>query len=80
MITTLLLLHTNMAAMTSHANQELESLSKNGREVLILGDININFLKYKEDNQTSEYLDIGSWSYANNYKTDQNNRSHLHTH
>jgi hypothetical protein len=33
-------------------------LNNKGREVFILGDINIDFLKYNSDNQTSEYLDM----------------------
>jgi hypothetical protein len=33
-------------------------LNNRGREVFILGDINIGFLKYNSDNQTSEYLDM----------------------
>ena len=33
-------------------------LNNYGREIFILGDINIDFLKYNNDNQTSEYLDI----------------------
>jgi hypothetical protein len=33
-------------------------LNNKGREVFILGDINIDFFKYNSDNQTSEYLDM----------------------
>ena len=35
--------------------EQLENLNNKGKEVFILGDINIDFLKYNDDNQTSEY-------------------------
>ena len=38
--------------------KQLESLNSKGKEVLILGDVNIDFLKYNKDVQTSEYLDM----------------------
>ena len=38
--------------------KQLESLNSKGKEVLIVGDVNIDFLKYNSDAQTSEYLDM----------------------
>ena len=38
--------------------EQLENLNNKGKEVFILGDINVDFLKYNYDNQTSEYLDM----------------------
>jgi len=38
--------------------KQSESLNSKGKEVLILGDINIDFLKYNKDAQTSAYLDM----------------------
>jgi len=35
-----------------------ERLKIKGHEVFVLGDININFLKYNDDNYTSDYLDM----------------------
>ena len=37
---------------------QLEKLNTKGHEVLVLGDFNENLLKYNEDKQTSEYLDM----------------------
>ena len=37
--------------------KQLETLNSKGKEVLLLGDVNIDFLKYNKDAQTSEYLD-----------------------
>ena len=37
---------------------QLEELNTKGHEVLALGDFNENLLKYNEDKQTSEYLDM----------------------
>ena len=34
------------------------TVNNKGKEVFILGDINIDFLKYNDNNQTSEYLDM----------------------
>ena len=38
--------------------KQLEQLNTKGHEVLVLGDLNENLLKYNEDKQTSEYLDM----------------------
>ena len=38
--------------------KQLEQLNTKGREVSVLGDLNENLLKYNEDKQTSEYLDM----------------------
>ena len=38
--------------------ERLDKLNNKGKGVFILGDINIDFLKYNNDNQTSEYLDM----------------------
>ena len=38
--------------------EQLDNLNNKGKEVFILGDINVDFLKYNDDNQTSEYLDM----------------------
>lgn len=38
--------------------EQLDNLNNKGKEIFILGDINVDFLKYNDDNQTSEYLDI----------------------
>ena len=38
--------------------KQLETLNSKGKEVLLFGDVNINFLKYNKDAQTSEYLDM----------------------
>ena len=38
--------------------KQLESLNSKGKEVMILGDVNIDFLKYNKDAQTSAYLDM----------------------
>ena len=38
--------------------KQLGQLNTKGREVLVLGDFNENILKYNEDKQTSEYLDM----------------------
>ena len=38
--------------------EQLDKLNNKGKEVFILGDINVDFLKYNDDNQTSEYLDM----------------------
>ena len=37
--------------------KQLNSLNSKGKEVMILGDVNIDFLKYDKDAQTSAYLD-----------------------
>lgn len=37
---------------------KLENLNDKGHEVIVVGDMNINFLKYNDDNKTSEYLDM----------------------
>ena len=37
--------------------EQLDNLNNEGKEVFILGDINVDFLKY-DDNQTSEYSDM----------------------
>ena len=38
--------------------KQLEQLNTKGHEVLVLGDLDENLLKYNEDKQTSEYLDM----------------------
>ena len=38
--------------------EQLDNLNNKGKEVFILGDINVDFLKYNDDHQTSEYLDM----------------------
>lgn len=38
--------------------ERLDKLNNKRKEVFIVDDINIGFLKYNSDNQTSEYLDI----------------------
>ena len=38
--------------------QRIEQLNTKGHEVLVVGDLNENLLKYNEDKQTSEYLDM----------------------
>ena len=38
--------------------KQLEQLNTKGHEVLVLGDLNGNLLKYNEHKQTSEYLDM----------------------
>ena len=38
--------------------KQLEQLNTKGHEVLVVGDLNENLLKYNEDKQTSEYLDM----------------------
>ena len=37
---------------------QLCNLNNKSKEVFVLGDININFLNYNRDNQTSDYLDM----------------------
>jgi len=37
---------------------QLEELNSKGQEILVLGDINENFMCYNDDKQTSEYLDM----------------------
>ena len=37
---------------------QLKRLNNKWHEVFVLGDININFLKYNDDNYTSDYLDM----------------------
>ena len=37
---------------------QLENLNSKGREILVFGDINENFLRYNDDKQTSEDLDM----------------------
>ena len=43
---------------TLRLKKQLGQLNTKGREVLVLGDFNENLLKYNEDKQTSEYLDM----------------------
>ena len=38
--------------------KQLEQLNTKGHEVLVRRDLNENLLKYNEDKQTSEYLDM----------------------
>ena len=39
--------------------EQLDNLNNKGKEVCILGDIDVDFLKYNDENQTSaEYLDM----------------------
>ena len=38
--------------------EQLCNLNNSGKEVFVLGDININFLNYNRDNETSDYLDM----------------------
>ena len=38
--------------------KQLDSLNSKGKEVMILGDVNIDFLKYNKDAQISAYLAI----------------------
>ena len=33
-------------------------MNTKGHEVLVLGDFNVDFLKYNDDKQTSEYMDM----------------------
>ena len=37
---------------------QLERLTNKGYEIIVLGDININFLNYNNDNHTSDFLDM----------------------
>ena len=37
---------------------QLERLNNKGYEIIVLGDININFLNYNNDNHTSDFLDM----------------------
>ena len=37
---------------------QLERLNNKGYESIVLGDININFLNYNNDNHTSDFLDM----------------------
>ena len=37
---------------------QIERLNNKGYEIIVLGDININFLNYNNDNHTSEFLDM----------------------
>ena len=37
---------------------QLERLNNKGYEIVVLGDININFLNYNNDNHTSDFLDM----------------------
>jgi len=52
-----LLYKSDMLLVFETHKKQLETLNSKGKEVLILGDVNIDFLKYK-DMQTSEYLDM----------------------
>ena len=38
--------------------EQLCNLNNKGKEVFVLGDININFLNHNRDNQTSDYVDM----------------------
>ena len=38
--------------------EQLSNLNNKGKEVFVLGDININLLNYNSDNQTSDYFDM----------------------
>ena len=38
--------------------KQLEQLNTKGHEVLVLGDLNLEFFKYNDDKQTSEYMDM----------------------
>ena len=41
-----------------YLKKHLECLNRKGREVLIFGDINENFIRYNDNKQTYEYLDM----------------------
>ena len=46
------------AELHNALKEQLSNLNNKDKEVFILGDININFLNYDRDNQTSDYLDM----------------------
>ena len=50
--------HNDRKHFLESLKSKLENLNSKGQEVFILGDININFLKYNIDNQTSDFLDM----------------------
>ena len=39
-------------------NERLQSVNNSSKQVIVLGDTNINFLQYCNDNRTSDYLDM----------------------
>ena len=51
-------LKSNRELFHSILKKQLEQLNTKGHEVSVLGDLNENLLKYNEDKQTSEYLDM----------------------
>ena len=46
------------AKLHNALKEQLSNLNNKGKEVFVLGDININLLNYNRDNQTSDYLDM----------------------
>ena len=46
------------AKLQNALKEQLSNLNNKGKEVFVLGDININLLNYNRDNQTSDYLDM----------------------
>lgn len=54
----------NLTQFTEQLDQLIKSLNQNHSEIYIVGDMNINFLKYGSHAQTEEYLDM---LYSNNF-------------
>ena len=48
----------DIAEFTASLESKLSQLQKKGNEIIILGDININFLNYNTSNLTSDYPDM----------------------
>ena len=42
----------------NYLNQVLDNISKEQKSVFLLGDFNVNLLKYNEHNQTNKFLDF----------------------
>ena len=48
----------NLEFFRETLKKQLDQLNTKGHEVLVLGDINVDFFKYNDDKQTSEYMDM----------------------
>ena len=50
--------HSKLESFHEVMKERLQGLNNSGKQVIVLGDININFLQYCNDNRTAVYLDM----------------------
>ena len=50
--------HSKLESFYEVMKERMQSLNNSGKQVIVLGDTNINFLQYCNDNRTADYLDM----------------------